>query len=94
LAMLRAMIGLSPAHPGVLGALASFQDVVAPLMTAYPSATLSLMVGAAVVFQRRNSNALVREMSDSWIFAAWTAAAFVISVLQLNNVAPFLYFNF
>jgi alginate O-acetyltransferase complex protein AlgI len=55
---------------------------------------LALLAGVAIVFQRRNSNVLVREISASWHVAAATAAALTLSALQLGNVAPFLYFNF
>jgi hypothetical protein len=47
-----------------------------------------------VVFRRRNSNALARELAASWLMAAATAAALTLAVLQLGTVAPFLYFNF
>jgi alginate O-acetyltransferase complex protein AlgI len=87
LAMLKAMIGLSAIH-------VSMADIADALKRTYPGALLSLAIGVAIVFQRRNSNVLVREMSCSRVFAAWTAGAFVISVLQLGNVTPFLYFNF
>ena len=92
--MLREMSGVSTFSAGVTGALGSAQRIVALLTMTHPGAMSSLVVGVAIVFQRRNSNALVRGMSASWVFAAWTAAALVISVLQLSNVAPFLYFNF
>jgi hypothetical protein len=46
------------------------------------------------VFLRANSNQLARDMSASWRYAAWAAAALIVSILQLGNVTPFLYFNF
>ena len=90
--IVRAMAGSSPA--GVTVTHASIRATIDALLAAHLAAALSFAAGAAIVFRRRNSNALVREVSASWFVAAATAAALTLSVLQLSNVAPFLYFNF
>jgi len=89
---LRAMAGLS-APVGTSGTV-DIRDTVATLAGSQASALLSLIAGTAIVFQRKNSNTYVQELSPSWVFAAGTAAALVAAVLQLSDVAPFLYFNF
>jgi alginate O-acetyltransferase complex protein AlgI len=65
-----------------------------PLLVANTAAVASLAAGLLIVFRRRNSNALARELAGSWLAAAATAAALTLAALQLGNVAPFLYFNF
>jgi len=90
-ALLRAMTGAStPAATSATGV----REALSGLWNAQPAAVLAMLAGLAVVFRRRNSNALVRDVSPSWLVAAATAAALTVTVLQLSNVAPFLYFNF
>jgi D-alanyl-lipoteichoic acid acyltransferase DltB (MBOAT superfamily) len=86
-AIVQAMAGAAPVRDEALGTLAH-------LLAENTPAALAFIAGIAVVFRRRNSNDLVRGFSASWIVAAATAAALTLSVLQLSNVAPFLYFNF
>jgi len=84
-AIVRAMAGSASTqtHPGVR-----------PLIEGNAAAVAALVAGVIVVFQRRNSNALVGAFSGSWFAAGATAAALTLAMLQLGNVAPFLYFNF
>jgi alginate O-acetyltransferase complex protein AlgI len=89
---LRAMAGLSA--PVSASGTVDLRDTVATLASSQATALLSLIAGTAIVFQRKNSNTYVQELSPSWVFAAGTAAALVAAVLQLSDVAPFLYFNF
>jgi len=72
----------------------AMRDLAAQLWDAQSSAALAMIAGLAIVFRRRNSNVLVREVRPSWFTAAATASALALAVLQLGNVAPFLYFNF
>jgi len=91
-AMLRAMAGRPAAT--IPGNAMSFEPIIDALIAQGPGAALAFAAGIALVFRRRNSNALVREISASPMPAFFTAAALVASVLQLAKVAPFLYFNF
>jgi D-alanyl-lipoteichoic acid acyltransferase DltB (MBOAT superfamily) len=93
-AIVRAMAGLAPAQADAAAAHAGAWGAIVRLVSTNTAATLSLLAGLALVFRRRNSNVLVREMSASWLLALTTAAALTVSILQLGNVAPFLYFNF
>ena len=79
--------GAAPVRDEALGTLAH-------LLAENTPAALAFIAGNAAVCRRRNSNDLLRGFSASWIVAAATAAALTLSVLQLSNVAPFLYFNF
>jgi len=90
-AILQAMAGSPSLQPG---APVPLRQALASLLDRDLAAALALGAGLLIVFQRRNSNALVRDISASWLVAAATAAALTLSVLQLSNVAPFLYFNF
>jgi D-alanyl-lipoteichoic acid acyltransferase DltB (MBOAT superfamily) len=72
---------------------ADWADVHA-LVTGNMAAASALAAGVLVVFQRRNSNALVASFAGSWRTAVAAAAALTLAVLQLSTVAPFLYFNF
>jgi D-alanyl-lipoteichoic acid acyltransferase DltB (MBOAT superfamily) len=89
-AIVRAMAGRSTATASTGGV----REVLQGLWTAHEAAALSMLAGLAVVFTRRNSNVLVREIAPSWFLAAATAGALTLAVLQLGRVAPFLYFNF
>ena len=84
-AIVRAMAGLSPS--------ADWTSVRA-LVAGNAAAASALAAGMLVVFQRSNSNALVRSFAGSWMTAVAAAAALTLAVLQLSTVAPFLYFNF
>jgi D-alanyl-lipoteichoic acid acyltransferase DltB (MBOAT superfamily) len=86
-AMLRAMAGLGSAK------LFSGSVVAAAMQGTVPAA-LALVAGLAIVALPRNSNAMTRDLSASWLTAAATSAALVASILQFSHVAPFLYFNF
>ena len=67
---------------------------VRALVTGNLAAAGALSAGLLVIFQPRNSNALVRSFAGSWMTAVAVAAALMLAVLQLSTVAPFLYFNF
>ena len=84
--IVRAMAGFAPGT--------GLRGVAETAWGAHAAALISLVAGLAIVFRRRNSNALVGDLSASWYVAAATAAVFFVSVLQLGDVAPFLYFNF
>jgi len=84
-AIVRAMAGLSSS--------ADWASVRA-LVAGNAAAASALAAGMLVVFQRSNSNALVRSFAGSWMTAVAAAAALTLAVLQLSTVAPFLYFNF
>ena len=84
-AIVRAMAGLSSS--------ADWASVRA-LVGGNTAAASALAAGMLVVFQRSNSNALVRSFAGSWMTAVAAAAALTLAVLQLSTVAPFLYFNF
>ena len=84
-AIVRAMAGLSSS--------ADWASVRA-LVAGNAAAASALAAGMLVVFQRSNSNALVRSFAGSWMTAVAAAAALTFAVLQLSTVAPFLYFNF
>jgi D-alanyl-lipoteichoic acid acyltransferase DltB (MBOAT superfamily) len=86
LAMLRALVGLTPLPVATSAPAALTAHGAAP--------ALAFAAGVAIVFLRANSNQLARDMSASWRYAAWAAAALIVSILQLGNVTPFLYFNF
>jgi hypothetical protein len=92
-AIVRAMAGASTAGAGAIEA-AGVRESIQSLWSAHEPAALSLLAGLSIVFTRRNSNALVRDLSPSWFLAAATAGALTLAVLQLGRVAPFLYFNF
>ncbi|MGE5737673.1 MAG: MBOAT family O-acyltransferase [Betaproteobacteria bacterium] len=92
-AIVRAMAGGSTAGAGAIDA-AGVRESIQRLWSAHEPAALSLLAGLSIVFTRRNSNALVRDISPSWFLAAATAGALTLAVLQLGRVAPFLYFNF
>ena len=92
--LVRAMAGLAPDAVAAARAGTGLRDFALALWTDHAAACAALIAGLAIVFRRRNSNVLVRELSASWVVAAATAAALTVSVLQLGNVAPFLYFNF
>ena len=92
--IVRAMAGFAPDAVAATRGITGLRDLAVALWTAHAAACVSLVAGLAIVFRRRNSNALVRELSASWVVAVATAAALTVSVLQLGNVAPFLYFNF
>ena len=85
-AMLRAMAGSASAN-GVPDSLAAAMQGTIP-------AALALVAGLVVVALPRNSNAMTRDLSASWLTGAATSAALVASILQFGHVAPFLYFNF
>ena len=91
-AIVRAMAGGSSAT--ATASTGGVREVLQSLWTAHEAAALSMLAGLAVVFTRRNSNVLVREIAPSWFLAAATAGALTLAVLQLGRVAPFLYFNF
>jgi hypothetical protein len=87
------MAGGSTAGTGAIDA-AGVRESIQRLWSEHEPAALSLLAGLSIVFTRRNSNALVRDISPSWFLAAATAGALTLVVLQLGRVAPFLYFNF
>ena len=85
-AMVRAMAGSAPAGAG--------WAAIGSLIDANAAASASLGAGLLIVFGHRNSNALAASFAGSWVAAGATAAALTLAMLQLANVAPFLYFNF
>ena len=85
--MLRAMSGFASGTTGVSSSVAALLQGTIP-------AALPLVAGMLIAASPRNSNALTRELSTSWVAGACTAAALVASILQFGHVAPFLYFNF
>lgn len=91
-AMLRAMIGASPAvepwREALRHALAS--DAQSSIFVS----TTALVVGLVVVALPRNSNAMARDFRPKWPVGAAVTIGLVWSVLQLGKVTPFLYFNF
>ena len=85
-AMLRAMAGFGDAVPAANGLAIAMQGAI--------PAAFALVTGLVVVALPRNSNAMTRELSASWLAGAATSVALVASILQFGHVAPFLYFNF
>lgn len=55
---------------------------------------LFVIIGLFVVTLMKNSVELMNELKSQWKYAIWASIATVVSVLMLNRVSEFLYFNF
>jgi D-alanyl-lipoteichoic acid acyltransferase DltB (MBOAT superfamily) len=55
---------------------------------------LWLAIGFILILRFRNSTEQLEQFKPNYTFMIWTVIAFVGSVLSLNNVSEFLYFNF
>ena len=56
--------------------------------------SLVLLISLLVSFLCRNSNELVKDFTPKWQTALISAVLFAISILNMNKISEFIYFNF
>ncbi|MFS0864985.1 MBOAT family O-acyltransferase [Fredinandcohnia sp. 179-A 10B2 NHS] len=80
-------------------------NMVSPIQIAFSQAFLFntittvqvavfVILGLFVVVRMKNSVELMNELQGEWKYVIWASVATVVSILSLNRVSEFLYFNF
>lgn len=86
--IIKSMFGLNGFEPLIINKLRfSFENGDLKL-------SLFLFVGAIILLLIPNSNELVKKLKPNFLFGIITITLFLISVLQLNKISEFLYFQF